>query len=247
MEREISIQNVSVSAGKKDILQKVNLDIYKHAVTAVIGMSGCGKTTLLRTLNRMHGPALHLSSGQILLGGCNIFGMPIGDVRKQIGLIQQQPTVFPFSVRKNMTYALNYHGITAKEEQEERLEEALRQVGLYEEVKNRLSEGAAALSGGQQQRLCIARALTLRPKVLLLDEPCSALDIKNTLIVERTLKKLKENCTIVIVTHNLSQAKRIADFAVYMEGGTVVETKESGQLFTQPVDKRTREYMSYIQ
>ena len=146
-----------------------------------------------------------------------------------------------------MTYALNYHGITAKEEQEERLEEALRQVGLYEEVKNRLSEGAAALSGGQQQRLCIARALTLRPKVLLLDEPCSALDIKNTLIVERTLKKLKENCTIVIVTHNLSQAKRIADFAVYMEGGTVVETKESGQLFTQPADKRTREYMSYIQ
>jgi len=146
-----------------------------------------------------------------------------------------------------MTYALQYHGVTDTGETERRIREALTDAGLYDDVKGELTKRADSLSGGQQQRLCIARALALKPKVLLLDEPCSALDIKNTLTVEETLHKLKERCTIVIVTHNLSQAKRIADYAAYMENGTIVEEAEADRLFCRPTEARTQAYLSYAQ
>lgn len=210
-------------------------------------MSGCGKTTLLRSLNLTVADEIRMDSGRILLEGTDIFQLPLELLRKEVGLIQQRPTPFPFSIRKNMTYALQYHGVTDTGETERRIREALTDAGLYDDVKGELTKRADSLSGGQQQRLCIARALALKPKVLLLDEPCSALDIKNTLTVEETLHKLKERCTIVIVTHNLSQAKRIADYAAYMENGTIVEEAEADRLFCRPTEARTQAYLSYAQ
>lgn len=247
MEAEFIIENLSVSSSDKRILQDVNLTIYKNKITALIGMSGCGKTTLLRSLNRTVADGIHMDSGRILLEGTDIFQLPLELLRKEVGLIQQRPTPFPFSIRKNMTYALQYHGVTGTGETERRIREALTDAGLYDDVKGELTKRADSLSGGQQQRLCIARALALKPKVLLLDEPCSALDIKNTLTVEETLHKLKERCTIVIVTHNLSQAKRIADYAAYMENGTIVEEAEADRLFCRPTEARTQAYLSYAQ
>ena len=247
MEAEFIIENLSVSSSDKRILQDVNLTIYKNKITALIGMSGCGKTMLLRSLNRTVADEIRMDSGRILLEGTDIFQLPLELLRKEVGLIQQRPTPFPFSIRQNMTYALQYHGVTDTGETERRIREALTDAGLYDDVKGELTKRADSLSGGQQQRLCIARALALKPKVLLLDEPCSALDIKNTLTVEETLHKLKERCTIVIVTHNLSQAKRIADYAAYMENGTIVEEAEADRLFCRPTEARTQAYLSYAQ
>ena len=173
--------------------------------------------------------------------------MDVGELRKKVGLIGQQPTVFPFSLMNNMLYALNYHRKGTTSQRRETAVEALKAAGLYDEVKDVLNSPAEALSGGQQQRLCIARALALEPQVLLLDEPCSALDIKSTLRIEETLKKLKERCAVLIVTHNLPQAKRLADYVVYMEKGQIIERRTAEDLFLHPEREETKTYLSYIQ
>lgn len=247
MEIAIQMQAVSVSFQGKPILQDITLPIRKHGITAVIGMSGCGKTTLLRTLNRsVETAGIHVS-GDVLLDGQSIFSLPAQVVRKKVGLIFQKPMAFPFSIAKNLTYALEYHGITEATRQRDIMMACLRQSGLYEEVADRLQMDARLLSGGQQQRLCIARALAVQPEVLLLDEPCSALDIKNILHIEQTLQSIKQQCTVVIVTHNLSQAKRIADDVVYMEKGRIVEYNTTSSLFEKPQQEQTKDYLRFIQ
>lgn len=246
MDTAITIKNLTVTIQGKAILQDITLPIRKHAITAVIGMSGCGKTTLLRTLNRsIEGRGVSVT-GSLDLAGADVLSMPAQAVRKRIGLIFQKPMPFPFSIEKNITYALNYHGVT-KKEQPDIVTSCLQQAGLYDEVAERLQTDARLLSGGQQQRLCIARALAIQPEVLLLDEPCSALDIKNILHIEQTLRTIKEQCTVVIVTHNLSQAKRIADDVVYMEKGRIVEYNATSQLFSSPQEEATKAYLQFIQ
>lgn len=247
MDTAIQIQHVSVTIDQHPILQEITLPIRKHAITAVIGMSGCGKTTLLRTMNRsIEGRGVDVQ-GKIRIDDVDIFSLPNEIVRKKIGLIFQKPIPFPFSIKKNITYALTYHGITQREEQDNIVKSCLQKVGLYQEVAGRLETDARLLSGGQQQRLCIARALAVQPEVLLLDEPCSSLDIKNILHIEETLRDIKKACTIVIVTHNLSQAKRIADDIVYMEKGRVVEHNTTSMMFDQPQKEETRAYLQFIQ
>lgn len=242
----LELQDVSVMIQKKCILQHITLPILNHSITAVIGMSGCGKTTLLRTLNRsIEGKQVQIS-GNILLQGQSVFSLQPQEIRKRIGLIFQKPTPFPFSIFKNMTYALNYYGIP-KNKQQEIVAACLRQAGLYDEIADRMNMDARLLSGGQQQRLCIARALAVNPQVLLLDEPCSSLDIKNMLHIEQTLQHIKSKCTIIIVTHNLSQARRIADNVVYMENGQIIESGTTSHVFDHPQHEKTKAYLQFIQ
>ena len=243
----LNIADLSVAFKKKEVLHHVTLPIYEHKITAIIGMSGCGKTTLLRVLNRSIEHDKPCLTGDVELYGQSIFSLEGEKLRKEIGLIFQKPVPFPFSIEKNITYALNYQGITKKKEQQEIISRCLKDVSLYDEVCQNLQADAETLSGGQQQRLCIARALAIKPKVLLLDEPCSALDIKNMLQIENTLLRIKEQCTIVIVTHNLSQAKRIADYTVYMEEGKVIEHNTTAELFAHPQEKQTKAYLEFIQ
>lgn len=247
MDTAMQIQHVSVTIDQHPILREITLPVRKHAITAVIGMSGCGKTTLLRTMNRsIEGRGVDVQ-GKIMVDDMDIFSLHTEIVRKKIGLIFQKPIPFPFSIKKNITYALTYHGITKREEQENIVKSCLQKAGLYNEVAGRLETDARLLSGGQQQRLCIARALAVQPEVLLLDEPCSSLDIKNILHIEESLRDIKKTCTIVIVTHNLSQAKRIADDVVYMEKGRVVEYNTTSMIFNQPQKEETRAYLQFIQ
>lgn len=241
------IDDISVSIRDNEILHHITMPVRQNEITAIIGMSGCGKTTLLKTINRSIEKPMVTVKGDIRIGEQSIFLRPQQEVRQRIGLIFQKATPFPFSIYKNMTYAMEYEGIHTKTEQREIVVDCLRKVGLYNEVLNQLDGDACNLSGGQQQRLCIARALTVKPEVLLLDEPCSSLDIKNMLKVEQTLQAIKEDCTVIIVTHNLSQAKRIADDTVYMENGAVLEYNDTASLFNQARDARTREYINYIQ
>ena len=245
METVIDIENLSVTIRQKRILQNITAPIYKNKITALIGPSGCGKTTFLRSLNRSIEDDGARIDGRILLEKKNIFQSSRQAVRKEIGLIYQKPSPFPFSVYKNIAYALTYHGMGAQEQKKIILEN-LRRVGLYDEVADRLCMDARDLSGGQQQRLCIARSLAVNPKVLLLDEPCSSLDIKNILKIEETLRQIKERYTVIIVTHNLAQARRLADYTLFMEAGEALEFGETAQVFEAPRHGRTQEYISYI-
>ena len=247
MKAHIRIEGLRVGTKDKEILKDIDLIVPERAVTAIIGMSGCGKSTLLHSLNQTLGDGVRIHGGKIFLDDTDISDMDVGELRKKVGLIGQQPTVFPFSLMNNMLYALNYHRKGTTSQRRETAVEALKAAGLYDEVKDVLNSPAEALSGGQQQRLCIARALALEPQVLLLDEPCSALDIKSTLRIEETLKKLKERCAVLIVTHNLSQAKRLADYVVYMEKGQIIERRTAEDLFLHPEREETKTYLSYIQ
>ena len=246
MKAQIRIEGLRVGTKHKDILKDIDLIVPERAVTAIIGMSGCGKSTLLHSLNQTLGDGVQIHGGKIFLDDMDISGMDVGELRKKVGLIGQQPTVFPFSLINNMLYALNYHRKGTTLQRRETAVEALKAAGLYDEVKDMLDSPAGSLSGGQQQRLCIARALALEPQVLLLDEPCSALDIKSTLRIEETLKKLKDRCAVLIVTHNLSQAKRLADYVVYMEKGQIIERRTTEDLFSHPEREETKTYLSYI-
>lgn len=224
-----------------------NLDIREYAITAVIGPSGCGKSTHLRTYNRIY--SLHRgqsAEGEIWLDGVNILA-PETDLlvlRRRVGMIFQRPTPFPMSVFENVAYPLRLHFKMNKRELADRVEQALRDASLWEEVKDSLHKSGQALSGGQQQRLCIARAIVTEPEILLLDEPTSAIDPVATLKIEDLLLRLKERFTIVIVTHNMQQAARISDVTAFFYKGHIVETGDTKQVFTAPKQKQTEEYIT---
>lgn len=242
----IKTENLSVDYGKNKILKNINISFEKNKVTAIIGPSGCGKSTFLKSLNRTVEEYGGKTEGKIFLNHVNIMDIPVQNLRNSIGMVFQTPVVFPFSIYKNMTYAPVYYGEKNKEKLKEIVVKYLKKAGLYEEVKDDLNMQASKLSGGQQQRLVIARCLTVNPKVILLDEPCSALDIKNTANIEKMLLELKKEYTFIIVTHNLAQAKRIADYVIYMEDGTLVETGTPDDIFNAPADSRTKEYIMYM-
>ncbi len=224
MENIIEIKKLCVSYGSQKVLENISYGFKKNKVTAVLGSSGCGKTTLLQALNNLLSEEANVKiSGDIRLNGDSIYTMLPEALRKEVGLVFQTPVVFPTSIYKNMSYALSYHALNSRRDLDKAVEEKLKLAGLYEEVKDKLKKSAVKLSGGQKQRLCIARALTIEPKVLLLDEPCSALDIDNTLLIEKLLMKLKESISIIIVTHNIEQAKRIGDEIITMKSGNLSE------------------------
>jgi phosphate transport system ATP-binding protein len=239
----MKVSNVDFYYGKVQSLFHVNLNIASNRVTALIGPSGCGKSTLLRTFNRMHETLSHTRlTGQILLDGENILNQDVTRLRRRVGMVFQRPNPFPKSIFDNVAYGLKING--HKGSLKDSVEHSLRRAALWDEVKDRLNRSAYGLSGGQQQRLCIARALAVDPEVILLDEPCSALDPISTAKIEELLIQLKENCTIVIVTHNMQQAARVSDFTAFMLMGELVEFNPTPQLFTTPADPRTEAYIT---
>ncbi len=243
----ITTHDFGVAYEKKTVLEGVNTSIRRGRITAIIGPSGCGKSTLLKAMNRM----LELQDdvtvkGSIHLEGQDIQTISADELRRRVGMVFQTPTPFPMSIYKNMTYAPLYYGAKGKQNLDKIVRENLEVTGLWEEVKDELNKSAMKLSGGQQQRLCIARALTAQPEVLLLDEPCSALDVKSTQVIEELLLKLKETYTIVIVTHNLFQARRIADDCIFMLNGELWEQNTTEELFTNPQKKETRDYLQGV-
>jgi phosphate transport system ATP-binding protein len=237
------ISNLNFYYGKSQSLFNVNLRIATNQVTALIGPSGCGKSTLLRTLNRMHETLSDTRlTGEILLDGEDILKQDVTRLRRRVGMLFQRPNPFPKSIYDNVAYGPRING--HKGSLDDAVEHSLRRAALWEEVKDRLNRSAYGLSGGQQQRLCIARALAVDPEVLLLDEPCSALDPISTAKIEELLIQLKENCTIVIVTHNMQQAARVSDSTAFMLTGELVEFSPTPQLFTTPTDPRTEAYIT---
>lgn len=247
MQNILKVKNLSIEMENKKILNNIDMEIRTNKITAIIGPSGCGKTTFLKSLNRLIEENQEVKiEGKILFQDRDITDINIDEFRKKVGLVFQNPTPFPFSIYKNMVYAPIYYGEKNKKRLESIVREKLEDAGLYDEVKNDLKKSALKLSGGQQQRLCIARALTVDPQILLLDEPCSALDIQNSDKIEKLLKKLSEKYTIVIVTHNLFQAKRIADYTAFFLDGELVEYDESKKIFENPKDERTKEYIKGI-
>jgi phosphate transport system ATP-binding protein len=247
----LEVSNLAVKYGEVTALDGVSLEIYKGCITALIGPSGCGKTSFLSTLNRLTDLIPGVSvTGDVLFNGESIFGRAVDarHLRTQIGMIFQKPNPFPLSIRRNLELPLKEHGVTDARERAARAEAALTDVGLWAEVKDRLDTPALQLSGGQQQRLCIARALVLRPSVLLMDEPCSALDPISSGVVEDLILRLRGQYTVVIVTHNLAQAKRIANYAAFFwmkeRTGKLIEFGQSQQLFEAPQDHLTAAYVN---
>ena len=247
MDKILEVKNFSVSYDDKKILKNINMYIDRNKITAIIGPSGCGKSTFLKSLNMMINEEKGAKTfGDIFFEGKNIKDFEVENLRKNIGLVFQTPTPFPFSIYKNMTYAPIYYGIKDKNQLDNLVKEKLKLAGLYDEIKDEINKSALSLSGGQQQRLCIARELTVEPEVLLLDEPCSALDIQNTIKIEEMLKNLSKNYTIIIVTHNLAQAKRIADKTAFFFDGELVEYEDTEKIFSNPSDEKTKKYINGI-
>lgn len=243
------VKKVRFFYGDKQVLKEVSMPIHANKITALIGPSGCGKTTLLRCFNRMHDLyGGNRYDGEILLypDQVNILSRDIDpmEVRMRVGMVFQKPNPFPKSLFENVAYGLRVRGVKKKSFIEEKVEESLKQAGLWNEVKDRLHSQATSLSGGQQQRLCIARALAVDPEILLLDEPTSALDPISTAHIEELSLELKERVTVVIVTHNLQQASRISDYTSFMYLGELVEFGESEQVFTNPKEQRTESYIT---
>lgn len=241
------VNNLNLWYGEDQALIDVNLDIKKNEVTAIIGPSGCGKSTFIKTLNRMVElvPSVR-TNGEILYHGRNIFdrGYKVEDLRTSVGMVFQQPNPFPKSVYDNVAYGPRTHGIKNKKVLDEIVERSLRGAAIWDEVKDRLNENAYGLSGGQQQRLCIARTLAIEPDVILMDEPTSALDPISTLKVEELVQELKEQYSIIIVTHNMQQAARVSDKTAFFLNGEVVEFDVTDKIFSNPSDKRTEDYIS---
>jgi phosphate transport system ATP-binding protein len=247
MPTKISVKGLDFHYDRFQALKNINLDIPEKRVTALIGPSGCGKSTLLRIFNRIYSlyPKLH-ASGQILLDGEDILSpkYPMNRLRSKVGMVFQKPVPFPMTIYENIAYAIRHHEKLSKKQLDERVEHALRQGALWDEVKDKLGQSALGLSGGQQQRLCIARAVALRPDVLLLDEPTSALDPISTSRIEQLIEELKLDYTIVIVTHNMQQAARVSDFTAFMYLGDLIEHDSTETIFSNPSKRQTEDYIT---
>ena len=233
-------------AGGVSVLKDVSLDVRGNSVTAIIGPSGCGKSTLIRCLNRLHEalPGAYCE-GEVSFGGRDVLGLDPVLLRREVGMVFQRPNPFPtMSIFENVASGLTLNGERDRARLAERVETSLRQAALWDEVKDKLSSPGVGLSGGQQQRLCIARALAVRPSILLMDEPCSALDPIATARIEELLVEIQKNLTIVIVTHNMQQAARVSKHTAFMLLGELVEFGETQQMFTKPADKRTEDYIT---
>ncbi|MDR3500815.1 MAG: phosphate ABC transporter ATP-binding protein PstB [Parvibaculum sp.] len=244
---EISIRDFRLWYGASQALHNITMDMQKGMVTSLIGPSGCGKSTLLRSLNRMNDLIDNLRvAGEIRLDGEPLFGPQVDVIalRKRMGMVFQKPNPFPMTIAENVTYPLKVDGVTNKRLLAEACEAALKGAALWEEVKNRLNDSALGLSGGQQQRLCIARAIAGNPDVLLMDEPCSALDPIATMRIEQLIEELKSSYTIVIVTHNMQQAARVSDNTAFMYLGRLIEYGATKEVFTNPRSKRTEDYVT---
>lgn len=244
---KISSQNLNLHYGENHALKNVNLDLYENKITAFIGPSGCGKSTFLKTLNRMNDLVAGVTiGGTVLLDDEDIYHPQVDTtlLRKKIGMVFQQPNPFPMSIYDNVAYGPRIHGIRDRAQLDDIVERSLRGAALWDEVHGRLKKSALGLSGGQQQRLCIARALAVEPEVLLMDEPTSALDPISTLKIEDLMDELKSRYTVAIVTHNMQQAARIADYTAFFLVGEVIEYATTEELFTVPGDKRTEDYIT---
>ena len=244
---KIAARGLDFHYGDFHALKGIDLDIPEKRVTALIGPSGCGKSTLLRVFNRIYAlyPKL-VASGEVLLDGENILDpkYPMNRLRSKVGMVFQKPVPFPMTIYENIAYAIRHHEKLSKAEMADRVEQALRQGALWDEVKDKLGQSALGLSGGQQQRLCIARAVALRPDVLLLDEPTSALDPISTSRIEQLVAELKHDYTIVIVTHNMQQAARVSDFTAFMYLGDLIEHGVTDMIFSNPSVQQTEDYIT---
>ena len=247
MNKIITTTNFDLYYGSFQALKSINIEIPEKEITALIGPSGCGKSTFLKTLNRMNDlvPGVKIS-GEIKFHGEDLFAkeMNVNILRKRIGMVFQKPNPFPMSIYDNIAYGPRLHGSLKKTELDEIVERSLRGAALWDEVKDRLKKSALGLSGGQQQRLCIARALSVEPEVLLMDEPTSALDPGSTIRIENLMAELRKNYTVVIVTHNMQQAVRISDKTAFFLIGEMVEFGETDQVSARPVDRRTEDYIT---
>lgn len=244
---KLAITDLDLYYGDFRALRSISLDIPQHRVTALIGPSGCGKSTFLRSLNRMNDMVSGVRiQGKVLLDGQDIYdpGVDVVLLRKRVGMVFQRPNPFPMSIYENVAYGPRIHGESRKAALNELVESSLRGAALWDEVKDRLNRSALGLSGGQQQRLCIARTLAVKPEVVLMDEPASALDPISTNKIEDLIRDLREQYTIVIVTHSMQQAARVSDYTAFFLSGQVVEYGETGGVFTNPKDQRTEDYIT---
>ncbi len=242
---KLRASNVSFFYGSAQALYDISLDMHANRITALIGPSGCGKSTFLRSLNRINDTIRnsHLE-GQVLLDNENVGGLDVTSLRRRVGMVFQRPNPFPKSIYDNIAYGLRINGMASRGEMRDKVEHSLKRAALWDEVKDKLHESAYALSGGQQQRLCIARALAVNPEVLLLDEPCSALDPIATAKIEELMFGLKDQCTMVIVTHNMQQAARVADFTGFFLLGRLIEFDKTDVIFKNPARKETEDYIT---
>ncbi|MGE4283656.1 MAG: phosphate ABC transporter ATP-binding protein PstB [Clostridia bacterium] len=243
---KFSIRNLDLFYGNFQALKSIDMDILEKEITAFIGPSGCGKSTFIKTLNRMNDMIEGCKIiGEVKLDGQNVYGdIDVINLRKRVGMVFQKPNPFPMSIYDNVAYGPRIHGIRQKSVLDEIVEKSLKAAAIWEEVKDRLKQNALGLSGGQQQRLCIARALAVEPEVLLMDEPTSALDPISTLKIEDLVSELKENYTIIMVTHNMQQAGRISDNTAFFLNGEVIEYDKTVKIFSNPQQQRTEDYIT---
>ena len=244
---KITIKNLEFFYGDSKALKNINLQLYANKATAFIGPSGCGKSTLLRVLNRMYDlyPGQH-ATGEVTLDGENVLSprLDLNLLRARVGMVFQKPTPFPMSIYENIAFGIRLYERLSKSELDDRVEHSMRRAASWEEVKDKLAASGLSLSGGQQQRLCIARTVAVRPEVILFDEPCSALDPISTAKIEELIDELKDDYTIVIVTHNMQQAARVSDFTAFMYLGELIEFGPTTKIFTTPSDRRTQDYIT---
>lgn len=243
----INIKDLSIYYGDFEAVKSVTMAVPSKSITALIGPSGCGKSTLLRTLNRMNDRIADFSvEGELDIDGENIYapGVNLIDLRKKVGMVFQSPNPLPMAIIDNITWALKYHGVRSRRDRMEIAVESLKKAGLWDEVHDRLKDPAVKLSGGQQQRLCIARAIALQPKIILMDEPTSALDPVASRMIEELMLSLKEDYTVVLVSHNMEQAARVSDRTAFMLLGELVEYAPTDELFSNPKDQRTEDYIT---
>jgi len=242
---KLRASNVNFYYGSFRALYDISLDMHANRITALIGPSGCGKSTFLRTLNRINETIRNSRlEGQVLLDNEDVLGLDVTSLRRRVGMVFQRPNPFPKSIFDNIAYGPKINGIASRRDMRDKVEQSLKRAALWDEVKDKLHESAYALSGGQQQRLCIARALAVDPEVLLLDEPCSALDPIATAKIEELMFNLKDTCTMVIVTHNMQQAARVADFTGFFLLGKLIEYDKTDVIFKNPSRKETEDYIT---
>jgi phosphate transport system ATP-binding protein len=247
LDDKIAIRNLNFFYGGNRALKDINVSLYAKRVTAFIGPSGCGKSTLLRILNRVYDLYPNQrAEGEVKLDGRNILepGQDLNLLRARVGMVFQKPTPFPMSIYENIAFGVRLYERASKADLDARVEQALRRAALWDEVKDKLAANGLSLSGGQQQRLCIARTVAVKPEVILLDEPCSALDPISTAKIEELIDELKDDYTIAIVTHNMQQAARVSDYTAFMYLGEMVEFDTTSKIFTTPTDRRTQDYIT---